>query len=428
MSSTMNENDAVGDFIRSAEALSTSVEDLSEDDRSRVLLKLYELTMNVESPWETFVRLFLSEPAVLASVKILQDLNIFKKWKVDGSRAMTCTQLTGLAERSCDAALLCDSSRLGYLVAVSHILPDRLLRLQVSNNIVEMTSDKTYKPTRFCDQLADSNLSTTAKFYYDHTVPMFTHMPIFFRETSYRSPRSARKTVFDSVHGWQGGLFAYLKAHPEQSEAFNTLQRTTTLNRARWTSIFPSHTLLDSVSGDDDPGSPLLVDIGGSMGQDLQAFYELHPETASRLYLEDLPSVLADEKTNVLKGINKVAYDFYTPQPIKHARAYYMHHILHDWPDKQACRILEMQKAALKPGYSRILIHDQIMDDDVRAVHPHAAVFDISMMAFGAAGERTEKEWRALIESVGLRVVKIWRVPGAVQGVIEVGLREGSRL
>lgn len=105
-----------------------------------------------------------------------------------------------------------------------------------------------------------------------------------------------------------------------------------------------------------------------------------------------------------------------------------MHHILHDWPDKQARRILEMQKAALKPGHSRILIHDQIMDDDVRAVHPHAAVFDISMMAFGAAQERTEKEWRALIESAGLRIVEIWRVPGAVQGVIEVGLREGAKL
>ncbi|KAF4780368.1 O-methyltransferase [Colletotrichum scovillei] len=414
MSSTMNENDAVGDFIRSAEALSTSVENLSEDDRSRVLLKLSELTMNVESPWETFVRLFLSEvsPAVLASVKILQDLNIFKKWKGNESRPMTCAQLTGLAEGSCDAALL-------Y----------RLLRLLVSNNIVEMTSEKTYKPTKFCDQLADSAFSTTATFYYDHTVPMFTHMPTFFRETSYENPHSARKTVFDSAHGWQGGLFAYLEAHPAEGEAFNTLQRTTTLNRASWTSIFPSHTLLDSGSGDDDPDSPLLVDIGGSVGQDLQAFYELHPETASRLYLEDLPSVLADEKTNVLKEINKVAYDFYTPQPIKHARAYYMHHILHDWPDKQARRILEMQKAALKPGgNSRILIHDQIMDDDVRVVHPHAAVFDISMMAFGAAQERTEKEWRALIESAGLRVVKIWRVPGAVQGVIEVGLREGAKL
>ncbi|KXH35748.1 O-methyltransferase [Colletotrichum nymphaeae SA-01] len=411
MSSTMNENDAVGDFIRSAEALSTSVENLSEDDRSRVLLKLYELTMNVESPWETFVRLFLSEPAVLASVKILQDLKIFKKWKDNGSRPMSCAELSDLTEGPCNPALL-------Y----------RLLRLLVSNNVVEMTSDEVYKPTKFCTQLADSDFNTTAGFYYDHTVPMFTHMPTFFRETSYENPRSARKTVFNSAHGWQGGLFTYLEAHPEQGEAFNTLQRTTTLNRARWTSIFPSHTLLDSGSGGDDSDSPLLVDIGGSVGQDLQAFYELHPETASRLYLEDLPSVLADEKTNVLKGINKVAYDFYTPQPIKHARAYYMHHILHDWPDKQARRILEMQKAALKPGHSRILIHDQIMDDDVRAVHPHAAVFDISMMAFGAAQERTENQWRALIESAGLRVVKIWRSPGAVQGVIEVGLREGAKL
>lgn len=77
---------------------------------------------------------------------------------------MTCAQLTGLAEGSCDAALLCDLSRLWYLIAVSHILPDRLLRLLVSNNIVEMTSEKTYKPTKFCDQLADSAFSTTATF------------------------------------------------------------------------------------------------------------------------------------------------------------------------------------------------------------------------------------------------------------------------
>lgn len=73
MSSTMNENDAVGDFIRSAEALSTSVENLSEDDRSRVLLKLSELTMNVESPWETFVRLFLSEVSVTDFTGMAQD-------------------------------------------------------------------------------------------------------------------------------------------------------------------------------------------------------------------------------------------------------------------------------------------------------------------------------------------------------------------
>ncbi|EXF83355.1 O-methyltransferase [Colletotrichum fioriniae PJ7] len=147
MATAMNEKDAVRDFIRSAEALTTSIENLREGDRSQVLLKLHELTIKVESPWETFVRLFLSEPAVLASVKILQDLNIFKKWKDNGSRPMSCAQLSDLAEGPCDAALL-------Y----------RLLRLLVSNNIVEMTSDGVYKPTEFCNQLADSDFSTTAKF------------------------------------------------------------------------------------------------------------------------------------------------------------------------------------------------------------------------------------------------------------------------
>lgn len=61
MATAMNENDAVRDFIRSAEALTTSIENLREGDRSQVLLKLHELTIKVESPWETFVRLFLSE-------------------------------------------------------------------------------------------------------------------------------------------------------------------------------------------------------------------------------------------------------------------------------------------------------------------------------------------------------------------------------
>ncbi|GKT96472.1 sterigmatocystin 8-O-methyltransferase [Colletotrichum tofieldiae] len=210
---------------------------------------------------------------------------------------------------------------------------------------------------------------------------MCSHMPEFLAKTGYKNPKNNRNTIFDSAFNWEGGAFKYWKEHPAQGEAFNIVQKVSTSSQ-------------------------------------------------TRLYLEDIPSVIADENSTVVKGINKVPYDFFTPQPIKRqdARAYYMHHVLHDWPDRQARKILEMQKAAMKPGYSKLLIHDQVMNDD-GPVHPHAAGLDIGMMLFGSAQERTEKEWESLITSAGLKIVKIWRIPSAPQGIIEAELAsEKSKL
>ncbi|KAF6806966.1 sterigmatocystin 8-O-methyltransferase [Colletotrichum sojae] len=316
---------------------------------------------------------------------------------------MTTTALATLTGGRCEPELL-----------------HRLLRLLAANHLLDMTLDGKFVPNKFCIQLADADYGKAIQFYHDYISPMFCHMPAFFAQNGYENPQNNRKTVFDSTFKWEGGLFKYLQAHAGQSEVLNSSQKTSSSSQTRWTSIFPSEKLLDS-----DPNLPLLVDVGGSIGHDVQAFHEKHPGHGPRLYLEDIPSVIAGEKGSAAQGINKLAYNFFTPQPIKHARAYYMHHILHDWPDRRARKILEMQASAMKPGYSKKLIHDHVMSDD-RPVHPHAAAFDMAMMAFGAAQERTEKEWRNLITSAGLKVVKIWRLPSAVESVIEVELPLGE--
>ncbi|GKT69233.1 sterigmatocystin 8-O-methyltransferase [Colletotrichum tofieldiae] len=354
-------------------------------------------------------------------MKVLTDLRLFERWRENGNSPLTSFELAGLTD-GCDPALLRGSTNSGERVSYL-ILIDRLLRLLAANHLLEMTSDGKYKPTRFCVKLAEPDFSTTARFYFEYFTPMCSHMPEFLAKTGYKNPKNNRNTIFDSAFNWEGGAFKYWKEHSAQGEAFNIVQKVSTSSQTRWTSIYPSHMLLEG-----DPQLPLLVDVGGSVGQDVQCFFEKHPETASRLYLEDIPSVIADENSTVVKGINKVPYDFFTPQPIKHARAYYMHHVLHDWPDRQARKILEMQKAAMKPGYSKLLIHDQVMNDD-GPVHPHAAGLDIGMMLFGSAQERTEKEWESLITSAGLKIVKIWRIPSAPQGIIEAELAsEKSKL
>jgi hypothetical protein len=52
----------------------------------------------------------------------------------------------------------------------------------------------------------------------------------------------------------------------------------------------------------------------------------------------------------------------------------------------------------------------------------HPALLDIMMLALCAGVERSEKQWRALLDSIGLQIIKIWRTPG-VEAVIETMLK-----
>lgn len=97
-----------------------------------------------------------------------------------------------------------------------------------------------------------------------------------------------------------------------------------------------------------------------------------------------------------------------------------MHGVLHDWSDDPAHKILEMQKGAMTPGYSTILIHDHIAPKAL--AHPHTTAYDLTMMVMAAGEERTEPHWRELLQSAGYKVVRIWRSPLAVQGIIEAAI------
>lgn len=72
----------------------------------------------------------------------------------------------------------------------------------------------------------------------------------------------------------------------------------------------------------------------------------------------------------------------------------------------------------MTPGFSRLLVHDNIVETAL--AHPQTTAFDIQMMAMVAGQERTEEQWKELITSAGLRVVKIWKLKSAVHSVIEV--------
>lgn len=89
------------------------------------------------------------------------------------------------------------------------------------------------------------------------------------------------------------------------------------------------------------------------------------------------------------------------------ARFYFMHSILHAHIDERAKLILKNITNVMEPGYSKLLICDLVLPD--KHVPPFVAALDWEMMTYVAGHERTEKEWRSLLEDpdVGLKITGI---------------------
>ena len=74
----------------------------------------------------------------------------------------------------------------------------------------------------------------------------------------------------------------------------------------------------------------------------------------------------------------------------------------------------------MTPRYSRILIREFILPD---VNCPLVAIgADLSMMMSHAGMERSEKQWKLLVEKagMGLKVEKFWYSGGVEEGVVEI--------
>ena len=99
-----------------------------------------------------------------------------------------------------------------------------------------------------------------------------------------------------------------------------------------------------------------------------------------------------------------------------------MHSVLHDWTDDDCRRILANVVPAMKPGYSKLLINENVIPST--NAYWETTSLDIIMMADFASTERTETQWRALVESAGLKITKIWTVRRGVESLIECELAD----
>ncbi|THY22919.1 S-adenosyl-L-methionine-dependent methyltransferase [Aureobasidium pullulans] len=367
----------------------------SEIERSQLISAATTFLARLQSPWETIRRHLVDSPAVQLSLKVCMDLELFRKWKDAGNGDRTAAELAQLT--GCDEELL---QRFLRHLAVEHLLAE--------------VAPGTYAQTEFTLAMCTPHFGAWPQYMHETVLDTWKAMPKVLADRGYKNDSL---TVIDgafqvATHTTGQSIFDYFASHPGQAKTFNNAMTGYGAERCSWLDIFPSTNLLENVVE-----GPLLVDVGGSIGHDVERFRKRHPDKASRLVLQDLPAVVGDAICG--DQVQVMPHNFFEPQPVRHARAYYLHSVLHDWPDANALQILENLKPAMKHGYSKLLLNEIVVLDKISTSSPQVTSFDLAMMGLCAAQERTELMWRTLLGRAGFKVIKIWTSEAAVESIIE---------
>ncbi|KAL2076176.1 hypothetical protein VTL71DRAFT_1119 [Oculimacula yallundae] len=353
--------------------------------REELLADARSLCNALETPMEAILRQGWANPALEASVRVGLDLKLFEALEKDRDSPKSSTQLA-------------------ELTGSDPVLLSRILKhLSTMEFIVEVSSDK-YRNSRLSSSLVDPLYRGGFAFCLNTLGTAFRALPAQLSKTGYKNPTDPLDAAFQLGHQTSSHAFEFFQKN--DFAGFNNHMAGYNLGRARWFDYgcFPVDKVL--VDGfEDSEGGVLLVDIGGATGHDLVAFHQQNSHLAGRLILQDLPITIEQVK-DLPQAIEAMPHDFFTEQPVKGARAYYIHNCLHDWPDNKAEEILRNLVPAMKKGYSKLLINENVVPDE--DAHWQITGLDMLMMSVFAATERARSNWERILNAAGLRLVKVW--------------------
>lgn len=335
---------------------------------------------------------------IVAATRIALDLDLFNRIKTHGSPV--------------------SSSALAKESGGEELLISRLLKLLASQGVVAEVSADLWASTPLTNVMTNDGVAAGHRTMWDLITSSFVKAPKFLRETGYKTPNDPHDGFVQYAFQSKQDVWGIINTMPSLLRDFNAFMGNVGGSRKWWYDWFPVE---ENLLAGYDPSTPLLIDVAGGKGHDIQAFHNKFPGKG-RLILQDIPQVIENITPGYLDpAIEAQTYDFFTPQPVHGARAYFLHHILHDWPDEHCLRILKNLRDAMRPGYSKLLIHDMIVPE-VGATSNHC-VFDLTMMTIGGL-ERSASQWRALLGKAGFEVVKVWIDDADSDGVVEAVVKE----
>lgn len=191
-------------------------------------------------------------------------------------------------------------------------------------------------------------------------------------------------------------LFAFLSEHPDEAKLFD----------AAMNGFHGGETdaVLDAY---DFASVSTLADIGCGNGSVLSATMKRYPALRG-LFFDQSHVIERARPTINAAGLTERAElhsgNFFESVP-GGADAYFLRHIIHDWPDEASLRIFRNIRRVI-PSTGRLLIVEMVVPEGNDP--SHAKDFDILMMLLPPDGlERTGNEYRDLLKNGGFEVSRI---------------------
>jgi predicted O-methyltransferase YrrM len=208
-------------------------------------------------------------------------------------------------------------------------------------------------------------------------------------------------------HVFGVGIFDYMKDHPDVAAVLNDGMTAVTLAQAA--------AVVDAYKFSD---IDTLIDVGGGHGLLLAMIAKAYPAMRGTLFelphaVEGARRLLQDE--GLAGRCTVVAGDFFDVIP-SGSDAYIMKHVIHDWNDERALRILRNCHRVMRPGGKLLVVDRVIAPGD--AADPNKFV-DLEMLVLTHGGrERTQREFQAMYDQAGFDLVRVVPTRGPIS-VIE---------
>jgi SAM-dependent methyltransferase len=197
-------------------------------------------------------------------------------------------------------------------------------------------------------------------------------------------------------HVFNASIFEHLSRNPEVAAVFDNAMTSISATEAGATS-----------DAYDFKGVETLMDVAGGHGLLLATVLRRHKMMRGVLF--DLPHVAAGAAATfahagITGRVRVESGDFFKELP-SGADAVIMKHILHDWDDDSATRILQACHRALGPR-GKVLIVDPVVPPG-SAPH-YGKLLDLEMLVLTPRGrERTKAEFARLLRGAGFRLSRV---------------------
>jgi hypothetical protein len=214
------------------------------------------------------------------------------------------------------------------------------------------------------------------------------------------------ESAFERLFGQR--YFDYLGERPEQAKIFDAAM-----------SGFTGRAMRAMLDAYDLSEVATLADVGGGLGTNLAAALKRYP--AMRGLLFDQPHVVKRarprlEAAGVAGRCAIEGGDFFKAVP-GGADAYLLGHIVHDWDDAKAGLILDNLRRAM-PARAKLLLLEYVLPEG--GAPSFGNWLDLHMMVVLGSLERSEAEYRRLLESHRFRLTRVVPTAGdlsVVEGV-----------